>query len=256
MNCPICADASSFFVSKKDRFDQECRYFKCQGCRFLFDEDLALDKSRLEIKTSKVYDSDYFKSVDIGWKMRGDKIAKVINFFIGALRFFKNGKINALDYGGGNGYVASLIDKDVNLFYYDKYETPTYLKNYTILQEPKEANLVYAVELVEHLSDMNEWDALAALSKNMFIFTTEVSDGVEEKELVNWAYLNPDAGHTIIYSFKALHLLAKKYGFFYFFFPYKLSHIFIRGRFLSKFNFVNFEYVLYVFFKKIKDSIR
>jgi len=252
VNCPICLSPATFFTNKKDRFGQDYHYLKCSSCRFLFDQDLALNKSNLQIKTSKEYDADYFKSIDSGWKLRGDKMIKVVNIFVKILKFLKGGaKITVLDYGAGNGYVASKIEQSVDIFYYDKYEKPTYQGNYKILEKPKEANLVCAVELVEHLSDINEWNEIAKLPSNMLIFTTEVSDGISDNQLTDWAYVNPDAGHAAIYSFKALGLLAKRYGFFYFFFPYKLSHIFIKSRFLSKCNIIRVQYGLYQLLRKI-----
>lgn len=251
-NCPICDAAVIFFTSKKDRFGQEYNYVKCAGCRFLFDQDLVLNKNTLEAKTSRVYNQEYFQNIDSGWKLRGEKMVKIINIAIKILSFFKGSKkITVLDYGGGNGYVTSLIDSSVNIFYYDKYEKPIYGKNYQILEKPKEADLVFAVELVEHLSDINEWDEITKLSGNVLLITTEVSDGISDDSLMDWVYLNPDAGHTAIYSFKALSLLAKKHGFFYIFFPSKLTHIFIKNRFLSKFNVVKLEYFLYKILKMI-----
>lgn len=250
-NCPICSLPAIPFVSKKDRFGQDYHYVKCTGCGFLFDEDLVLDKNRLEAKTGKVYDQDYFTTIDSGWKLRGDKIIKVVNLVIKMLQLLKGTKINVLDYGAGNGYVTALIKSNGSIFYYDKYEKPTHPGNYTVLEAPKTANLVLAEELVEHLSDINEWGNITALSENVLIVTTEVTDGVDADTLENWVYINPDAGHSCIYSFKALGLLAKKYGFFYFFFPNKLTHIFIKNRFLSRFNVVGLEYFWYSFLKKI-----
>lgn len=257
VTCPVCNNTASFFVSKKDRFGQEYHYVKCNKCRFLFDQDLVLDKNALVVKTGKEYDREYFLSVDSGWKLRGDKIVKVINAFLMILKVFSFGKkMSVLDYGGGNGYVASLVRPDVGVFYYDKYEQPSYKGNYTVIEKPQPANMVFAVELVEHLADMNEWQQITGLSKNIFIFTTEVSNGIMESGLPNWAYVNPDAGHTAIYSFEALVILAKKHGFCYFFFPYKLSHIFIKNTFLSRFNIVGVEYALYVFLKRVKDGLK
>ncbi len=257
INCPICDSPSYFFALKKDRFGQEYKYIKCGQCRFLFDEDLVLDKGKLQAKTSKVYQEDYFKIIDSGWKMRGDKISKIINKFLKIYKFIKyRKKLKVLDYGGGNGYITSKIAPFFDVLYYDKYEKPTYFSNYTVLEKPAEAHIVCAIELIEHITDFNEWDNLAKLSFNALLFTTELSDEISDKELTNWWYLNPDAGHTSIYSFMALYLLAKKHGFVYFFFPSKSFHIFLRNSFLSKINFVELEYPIYNIFRKIKHILK
>lgn len=254
INCPICNFLASFFVCKEDRFSQKYEYFKCSKCRFLFDKDLVLNKDKLALKTSRVYDRDYFNCVDSGWQLRGDKMAKVINGFLKILRIVKYPKkLRVLDYGAGNGYITSKISPVADIFYYDKYEKPIYHGNYKILERPEKAELLCAVELVEHLADIKEWDLIFGLSLKAMVATTEVSDGILDNELSNWEYLNPDAGHTAIYSFESLYLLARKHGFFYFFFPYKLSHIFIKSRFLSKFNFAKTEYFLYRLIKKIRN---
>ncbi|MBM3206518.1 MAG: class I SAM-dependent methyltransferase [Candidatus Staskawiczbacteria bacterium] len=255
INCPICNRESSFFVKKKDRFNQSYNYFKCMSCRFLFDEDIVKNKKVLEEKTSKVYDKEYFKNIDSGWKQRGDKMLSVINIFIKILSILKSNKnIEVLDYGAGNGYVTSKI-KSANVFYYDKYEQPIYNGHYKALDRPEKVDIVCAVELVEHLSDINELTEISKLSGKALILTTEVSNGISDNELLDWVYVNPDAGHTCIYSFESLFLFAKKNNLFYFFFPYKFSHIFIKSKLLSRLNFVSVEYFVYKLIKKFKSII-
>ena len=163
--------------------------------------------------------------------------------------------MSILDYGAGNGYVTSKIGKNEKVFYYDKYESPTYQGKYDILKEPKETDILCAVELVEHLTDIKEWDLLSGFSKSFMIITTEVSNGIEDKNLVDWVYVNPNAGHTGIYSFEALFLIAKQHGYFYIFFPYKFSHIFFKNKLLSRFNFVKLEYFVYKLLKIFKKLI-
>lgn len=256
MYCLICNAPAYFFISKKDRFGQEYRYIKCSRCRFLFDQDLVLNKNALEVKTAKVYDQEYFTRIDSGWKLRGDKMAGVINAFLkifGWVRGKKN--MTVLDYGAGNGYVTSLLKSPGQIFYYDKYEKPTYRGDFLVSEKPKEANLVCAVELVEHLADLHEWEHISKLSLNALIFTTEVSNGISDDQLQHWVYVNPDAGHTSVYSFEALAILAKKYGFFYVFFPYKFSHIFIKNKFLSRYAVVALEYRVYRILRKLHEII-
>jgi hypothetical protein len=130
-----------------------------------------------------------------------------------------NSRITILDFGAGNGYITSKLASRYPSYYYDKYEEPTYPGSYQVLTVPEKKDVVVAVELVEHLTNMHQWQQLHSLSGKAFVFTTEVSDGIDKKELADWWYFNPDAGHTAIYSLQSLFLLARRYGFFYFFYP-------------------------------------
>ncbi len=263
ISCPICNFSTDFLTSKENRFNDLYEYFICKKCGFLFEKDLVLNSKNLEKKVSNIYQNDYFQKIDSGWKMRGDGASKLINKFLRLYGFIKIKKnLTVLDYGGGNGYITSKINSDFDVFYYDKYEKPKYLANYKILspqggspfagENSVKADVIYAVELVEHFTDIKEWNFLRELCPDVFIFTTGLSDGINDKELLNWEYLNADAGHTAIYSLSSLYLLAKKYGFVYFFFPNRSFHIFFRNRFLSKINFVKIEYCIYKFIKKVK----
>lgn len=250
--CPICNFSTNALVVKNDRFGGQYQYRRCGNCRFLFDQDLAEDRNALALKIKNVYGGDYFEKFDSGWKMRGDGFLVFLNRFLAFYQglFFKK-NISLLDYGAGNGYIASKVRSGVKVFYYDKYEKPSYSGNYDVLQEPKPADVIYAVELVEHLTDIGEWDFLMRLHPNFFIFTTCLSNNISDKDLASWIYLNPDAGHTALYSTKSLQLLAKKYGFVYIFFPNISCHIFWKNNLFSKFNFVSIEYFFYNLVRKL-----
>lgn len=255
VNCPLCKLSADFLVSKKDALNQAYDYYKCSTCAFLFDKDF-LDTKKLQLKISKVYEKNYFEDIDYGWKDRGDKVSKKINILLTLYRFFTfKKKIRVLDYGGGNGYITSKIRKNYQIFYYDKYVKPTYSGTYEVLQSPKKADVVCAVELVEHMTDISEWEALTSLASDLLIFTTETSDGMSDNELSESWYLRPDVGHVAIYSSASLNLLAKKYGFAYVFFPSKSFHIFFRNSFLSKINLVTLEYPFYNFLRVIKKYV-
>ncbi len=251
ISCPICKSPTLFLAEKKDRFGQKYEYLRCQTCRFLFEKDLVENKVDLVKRVSQLYQKDYFENVDPGWKTRGDSFLRVIKK---AAALYKPKTV--LDYGGGNGYIAAELSKQVPVWYYDKYDKPTITGNYQVLEKPAKVDLMYAVELVEHLVDINEWDFLKELSPKVFIFTTCVTDNIKENELLNWDYFNPDAGHMALYSCQSLHLLAKKYGFVYFFFPNIQTHIFLKNKFLSSINFVKVEYMAYSLFRKIKNLLK
>jgi len=250
--CPVCGKATYFLTEKKDRFNADYRYVACKNCHFLFEEDLVLHPVNLAKKVSAIYQKDYFEKFDSGWKMRGDGAVAIINACLNIYAFITFKKtITVLDYGGGNGYVTSKINPRFTVLYYDKYEKPTHGSMYEVLSAPKPADVIYAVELVEHITNINEWDFLNTLRPDVFLFTTCLSNGIDIKELPDWDYLDPDAGHTALYSFRALYLLAKKYGFVYFFFPNRSFHIFWRNKFLSKINIVAVEYFFYRLLKRL-----
>ncbi len=257
INCPICNAPTSFLTDKKDRFGQAYEYLLCTSCRFLFEKGLVEGKESLAKKVANVYQKDYFDQIDTGWKLRADAFLSFLKPFLNVYGLLRAKKpVKVLDYGGGNGYIAAELSKQAKVFYYDKYDKPTIFGDYTILEKPQKADVVCAVELVEHLIDIQEWDFLRQLSPGLFIFTTGLSDNVVSKDLVAWEYFNPDAGHTALYSSQALHLLAKKYGFAYVFFPNIASHIFFKSAFLSNINFVWAEYVIYTFFRRIKNIVK
>ncbi len=244
--CPICNSVTYFLTQKRDRFGQEYNYVKCQTCQFLFEQDLVLDPVKLNQRVGKLYGGDYFSKVDEGWQQRGDGFLKIIKNILKIYRLFKRKKVvSVLDYGAGNGYLASKLSNYGNIFYYDTYEKPEFFGNYKILEKPEKSDIMYAVELVEHLTNIKEWDFLQQVSPDIFIFTTCLSDNISDKEIHKWIYLNPDAGHVALHSTKSLYLLAKKYGFLYLFFPNISCHIFIKNKFLSRFNFVLLEYFIY-----------
>lgn len=255
IKCPICNFNSEFFVVKKDKLNQAYEYFICEKCGFLFEKDLFEDPKRLQEKISKVYQKNYAQ-IDYGWKNRGDKVSVKINKLLKVYRFFKFKKdISVLDYGAGNGYIASKVSKDFNVFCYDKYEKPVYEEKYKIIEKPIKTKAVYAVELVEHLTDIKEWGNILQFLPKIFIFTTELSDRIGKKDLADWWYLKPEVGHTCVYSLKSLYILAKKYGYIYLFFPSKSSHIFFKCKFLKNINFSKIEFPIYNFFRKIKHII-
>ena len=253
-DCSVCGFQTEFLTAKKDRFGQEYFYMRCPYCSFLFDRDLVLDTAKLETKVGKVYNQIYFESIDSGWKMRGDAFLKLMHAILRVYRFLTFKKnISLLDYGGGNGYITSKVNSKYDTFYYDKYEKPSFLGNYKVLEKPQKTDVVCAVELIEHLTDIEEWDFLKSLQPDVFMFTTCLSDMVLQKDLVHWIYLNPDAGHTALYSIDSLSLLAKKYGYIYVFFPNITCHIFIKNNFLSNVGFAKIEYFFYNIARKIKN---
>jgi len=252
--CPICSSDADFLISKKDALNQAYDYYKCRKCAFLFDKDF-IDTQKLQFKISKVYENNYFEDTDYGWQNRGDSYSRKINMLLGWYSFFRNKKNpTVLDYGGGNGYITSKIDKKYRVFYYDKYVNPTYAGSYEVLTEPKKSDVVLAVEVAEHITDISEWKDLLDLASDVLIFTTETSDGMTNSQLANSWYLRPEVGHVAIYSSKALNVIAKKYGFAYFFFPSKSFHIFVKSPFLSKLNLVTLEYPFYNFLRMVKNN--
>ena len=255
MNCPICGNKTSFLIGKKDRFNQSYDYVMCQNCRFLFDKELVADHEHLAKKVSVIYQKDYFETTDTGWKMRGDGFLKIIKVIASLYIFltFKK-KATILDYGGGNGYLASKLSQNFRVAYYDKFEKPSIEGKYLVVEKPIKADVVYAVELVEHITDIAEWDFLGNLQPDVFVFTTCLSDNISEKELPGWPYINPDGGHTAIYSRKSLYLLGRKYGYIYFFFPNITTHVFLKNKLLSRIDCVNIEYAIYNLLRKFKHA--
>lgn len=269
--CPICNFSCNFLTSRVNRLGDQYNYVVCENCRFLFEKDLVEHSAYLAKKVSNIYQKDYFESTDVGWKMRGDGFLKIIKKIITIYRFLHiRKKISILDYGGGNGYLASKLSsrfhrgsamakpsgQNFNVLYYDKFEKPNITGGYKVLEKPVKADIMYAVELVEHITDIHEWDFLSTLRPDVFVFTTCLLDTINPKEIVDWPYVNPDAGHVALYSCRSLYLLGKKYGYMYFFFPNISCHIFLKSKFLNNINFVAVEYFIYNILRKAKNMIK
>lgn len=257
MICPICQHEAPVIGEKSDRFFQTYQYCLCVKCQFLFEQDLVENPTALKAKVDKLYGGEYFEHTDEGWKVRGEGFVNVFKT-VAAVYKALSGKrnISILDYGAGNGYLASRLADQGAMHYYDTYEKPTFEGNFTVLEKPEKADIMYAVELVEHFVDIAGWDFLKTVDPDVFIFTTGLSDNISKDDLFDWPYLNPNAGHMALYSTRALRLLGKKYGYGYFFYPNISCHIFVKNRFLSWLNIVALEYAIYRVLRAVKLLVK
>lgn len=119
-------------------------------------------------------------------------------------RFNKN---KVLDYGCGRGdFVDFLIKNKINAFGYDPYS-----EKYNNITEDK-YDIITLIEVIEHTcSPFNEIDHIKSLLKMDGIVFIETS-------FSNWVsighpYLNPNIGHSSIFSHEGLDLLMKNKGF-------------------------------------------
>jgi 2-polyprenyl-3-methyl-5-hydroxy-6-metoxy-1,4-benzoquinol methylase len=109
-----------------------------------------------------------------------------------------------LDYGAGNGVLAELLGEEFEAIAYDPYDVGE--------NELQESDVITAIEVLEHeINAENLWKQVAQYLNRggVFITTTEFCDG---KNIGDWFYANPRAGHDLIYSKTGLEYMAISYG--------------------------------------------
>jgi SAM-dependent methyltransferase len=121
--------------------------------------------------------------------------------------------IKHLDYGGGDGLLASLL-REANWLstsydpFIDRSTHPAQLGNF---------ELITAFEVFEHVPDVQQLMAdLRALITpgGLILFSTLLSDGnIDPLQRLSWWYAAPRNGHISLYSKQSLTQLARQSGF-------------------------------------------
>lgn len=204
--CPVCGgNGNSVTMVRWDyyRFDtvKDWHYHHCATCGTCFC-DLFFRWSTVEWGTF-VYNREY-SLVDPGAGERVRKIFPVIN---GLLREHAPDAKSLIDYGGGNGDLADMLKAAA----YDAYCFDIHGRLDTC---PDKADAVTAIEVLEHATAPHMlWGYLREVLNpgGLLMATTETCDGIAD--ISAWFYANPRAGHAVIYSGKALELMAERYHF-------------------------------------------
>lgn len=182
-------------------------YSLCSQCSFCFAPELAAWS--LEQFEEHIYNDEYVH-VDPEYLEVRPK-ANAANLI--AMFKDKAHSIRHLDYGGGSGVLANILNESGwQSVSYD----PFVDRNVEIEQLGK-FDIITSYEVFEHVPDAQELMANLAslLSPNgIILFSTLLSDGnIQPNQRINWWYAAPRNGHISLYSRKSLELLAQKYGF-------------------------------------------
>ncbi|WNL26811.1 methyltransferase domain-containing protein [Arcobacter cryaerophilus gv. pseudocryaerophilus] len=218
IKCPICENQAILFDSLD--FNKSCEevngkylkysgilvdYHLCSHCYFCFAQKFEQwTKKDFE---EKIYNKEY-TFVDPEYNdIRPKRNAKLL---LNLLKEFEP-NINHLDYGGGNGKLSQILNKNnIRSKTYDPYST----KNKYVSEK---FELITAFEVFEHVNDVDLLfhNLINLLSSDgCIIFSTALNDDhlCNNNNLSTWWYAAPRNGHISLFSRKSLNILANKYN--------------------------------------------
>ncbi len=178
-------------------------YRRCTQCAFTF--TTAFDAWDWEAFRAQIYNDDYIVVDPDFVELRPAGNARLI------AASFPNAQtmIQILDYGGGNGVLASrLRDAGFSAATYDPYSSFNSLP-------AEKFDLVTCFEVLEHVPTPQDTIAtMVSLLKQPggILFSTLVQPKEFSTGGLNWWYAGPRNGHVSLYSTQSLAILFKPYG--------------------------------------------
>jgi len=179
-------------------------YRRCSACGFLFTD--MFDDWSTDAFLQNIYNAQYVQ-VDPDFEaLRPTSNAKMIARAFGGARE----SIRIVDYGGGNGLLASLLEKEG--FQTATYD-PFYADSSTLPAE--RFDLVTCFEVMEHVAFPDKILAeMVSLLKTegAIMFSTLLQPSDFAQMGLNWWYVGPRNGHISIHSRDSLIRLFQKEG--------------------------------------------
>lgn len=176
-------------------------YVHCTACRFIFTAYLdGLTESEIG---SRIYNSEYIRADPEFTTIRPSLFADMLVSLFGPAR----AGIEALDYGGGDGLLATLAE-DRGFARYDSFDP--YFANRA--NPDRRYELVTAFEVVEHSRDPlgTFQDALSYVRPDgVLLFSTQLQP---PDVGADWWYIAPRNGHVSLHSDQSLRTLAQRCG--------------------------------------------
>lgn len=206
--CPCNCTAFKEYHKHSQALDRDVEYVQCESCGMI----IAPGSTKYDL--SNIYNADYFRNVDYGWKGR----AKILLIYLKYINIFvRLKKMHICDFGAGNGYLSKLlIDNGFNVLAYEPFiQNNTYLEESYYCDKPFDSDVLLMVEVFEHFTNAFEEirKTLSDFNKpKLVIFTTNLIDNANEP-IKDWFYLEPDAGHFTVWSKKSLTLLGEMNGY-------------------------------------------
>lgn len=192
--CPICNNFAPFRIKKG-----QTEYNQCINCKTVFSN--TLDNDNMIGGVAEVERNEQQNAVRIDrLRLLTERVSKE------DLRF--------LDFGCGNGLLIKDLQKEgYNCDGYDAYN-----EAYCTLPEHGKYHAISAIEVCEHFSaPYSEYDVMwrSLIPSGIIMIETSFTDVAAEEgiELEDFFYLNPDAGHSTLYSHHGLDLLMALKGF-------------------------------------------
>ena len=180
------------------------QYTVCHVCRCAFIEEMKDWQPR--DFADKIYNGDYNK-IDTGYD--GSRVRKHLPFIVNAMNSLHCRK--TVDFGGGNGLLADLLTEAG----FEAYSFDFFARRDEPAIPDGSFDALTAIEVLEHEIEPHKlWSAIRDFLKpgGFFLCTTEFCDN---KDISNWFYANPRAGHDLIYSISAIRYCAVRFGFEY-----------------------------------------
>jgi hypothetical protein len=202
MHCKICQAVAVPRARARIIAKYEIQYFQCSNCSFVQTEDpYWLD----EAYVSAISD------IDIGVVSRSITFSSLTRNLI--LAFFDS---NAafIDYGGGPGvFVRMMRDRGFNFFLFDKYCENMFARGFEAdISGNTKYEMMTAFEVFEHLnSPMSDIQEMLCCSRNI-LFSTLLLPAHNPAPGDWWYYALDHGQHISIYTYKALSIVAKKFG--------------------------------------------
>jgi 2-polyprenyl-6-hydroxyphenyl methylase/3-demethylubiquinone-9 3-methyltransferase len=234
IKCKVCGhEAFLFDVVDFNKFCNKENYYsdgligipiyyrKCSICNLIFSNDF--DDFSLNDFVKIIYNNDYIKYDPEYLEKRPFENAVFLESFLSPIKQFVKG----LDYGGGNGLTASILNRNGwNFTYCDPISHPVsnskFFSNF---------NTISSIEVFEHIPfpDKGMEEMLDYASNDcLLIIGTLINNKQLNRNNLDWWYASPRNGHITLFSKESLRFLFEKYGFSYFMLNDHM-HIGIRG---------------------------
>lgn len=217
--CKVCA-ADAFLLGALD-FQKSCNsepsssgpvsvpvyYWRCRCCDFVFTK--FFDRFLPEQWSNFVYNDDYYAAVDVDYNdLRPSVNARYVDSLLGG----RKQTVLGLDYGGGNGRTADILQRQG--YTYDTYDL--YGTTCTAPERVGRYNFCSSFEVAEHTPDpqgfLRDIVSLASPDRLVILVTTLVHDGhIDNSGGIGWWYAAPRNGHISLHSRKSLQLLSRAF---------------------------------------------
>jgi len=194
-DCPICNNESNLRITKGIT-----KYYQCCNCKSLFCE--PLNQEGLVGGEHEVERNEHQNHL---------RVARAVEILNG----IPIEQTSILDFGCGAGLLIDDLNKAgyPNVTGYDSYN-----EKYLRLPEKEKYHLIIMVEVAEHFSaPYIEFDVAYRSLVNggcIMIETGYLDAAFDDGHTIDdWFYLNPDAGHSTIYSNHGIDILMMSKGF-------------------------------------------